>query len=86
MNSFIVKSGEQGSCQDFDSCADPAIQLCENGKWDFDSCTCKDKNECEEGTAICRSNSYCEDKVGGYNCPCSPGYIEGEIKKFPHLF
>ena len=34
-----------------------------------------DVNECRQKPDICGPNSVCRNTKGGYQCPCSPGYI-----------
>ena len=33
-----------------------------------------DRNECEDGSAICPANSDCLNTDGSYNCRCTEGY------------
>ena len=35
-----------------------------------------DVDECAAGTDTCSSNSYCENKVDGFDCTCYPGYVK----------
>ena len=37
-------------------------------------CYIADVDECAAGTDTCSSNSYCENKVDGFDCKCIPGY------------
>jgi hypothetical protein len=33
-------------------------------------------DECAANTAVCTSNSYCSNKVDGYDCLCDDGYTK----------
>ena len=35
-----------------------------------------DIDECADGTAVCGDNSYCSNKVDGYDCVCDFGYTD----------
>lgn len=35
-----------------------------------------DVDECADGSAVCGDNSYCSNKVDGYDCLCDFGYAD----------
>jgi len=37
---------------------------------------CIDVDECADGSAVCGDNSYCSNKVDGYDCLCDFGYAD----------
>nr|ACH87536.1 matrilin-like protein [Platynereis dumerilii] len=66
----------QASCVN-GTCAKPnstVVCTCKNTETLVNN-ICVDKNECTDGTAVCKATtSTCMDKVGGYTCNCKAGY------------